>query len=274
MNNLHAFEEKLKNTIAGVLSEVKVSNLSGLNEAALMKLHKGPLSNIIISLVNVFGENVSTCKSAAEKIDELKSEQIKLQQRLISLQDNQIDSVRTTVKSELSTGLKSWSEVVKKNTTQVQNSFVTSTKESVKQVLKKVSEEERRSANLMIYGLPERDGENIVKSVEEIYGSMNVQAPKEAIDCYRIGKKEDGKVRPIRLECQTRMEVDFALVHSRKLKYSAKHAEVYLAPDRTKEQRLEHSLLVKKMKDLISKDATKHYFIRNNKVCSADCVRP
>ena len=67
MNNLHAFEEKMKNTIAGVLSEVKVSNLSGLNEAALMKLHKGPLSNIIISLVNVFEENVSVCKSAAEK---------------------------------------------------------------------------------------------------------------------------------------------------------------------------------------------------------------
>ena len=68
----------MKNTIAGVLSEVKVSNLSGLNEAALMKLHKGPISN-------VFEENVSVCKSAAEKIYELKSEQINLQQRLISL---------------------------------------------------------------------------------------------------------------------------------------------------------------------------------------------
>ena len=274
MNNLHAFEEKMKNTIAGVLSEVKVSNLSGLSETGLMKLNKGPLANIIISLVNVFEENVGICKSAAEKVDELKSEQIKLQQRLISLQDNQIDSVRTTVKSELSTGLKSWSEVVKKNNTQVQNSLVTSTKESVKQVMKKVSEEERRSANLMIYGLPEHDGENIVQSVEDIYKSMNVSAPKEAIDCYRIGKKQDGKVRPIRLECQNRQEVEFALVHSRKLKYSVKHSGVYLAPDRTKEQRLEHSLLVKKMKDLISKDATKRYFIRNNKVCLTDSDKP
>ena len=79
----------MKNTIAGVLSEVKVSNLSGLDETALMKLHKGPLANIIINLANVFEENVSICKLAAEKIDELKSEQIKLQQRLISLQDNQ-----------------------------------------------------------------------------------------------------------------------------------------------------------------------------------------
>ena len=84
---------------------------------------------------------MSICKSAAEKIYELKSGQIELQQRLISLQDDQIDSVRTTVKSELSTGLKSWSEVVKRNTTQVQNSLVTSTKKSVKQVVEKFNEE-------------------------------------------------------------------------------------------------------------------------------------
>ena len=45
------------------------------------------------------------------------------------------------MKSELSTGLKSWSEVVKRNTTQVQNSLVTSTKKSVKQVVEKVNEE-------------------------------------------------------------------------------------------------------------------------------------
>ena len=64
-----------------MLSEVKVSKLSGLDEMALMKLYKGPLSNIIINLVNVFEENVNICKSAAEKIYELKSEQIKLQQR-------------------------------------------------------------------------------------------------------------------------------------------------------------------------------------------------
>ena len=102
-------------------------------------------------------------------------------------------------------------------------------------MIKKVNEEERRSANLIIYGLPERDGENIVKSIEDIYKSINVPAPREAKDSYRIGKKQDGEVRSIRLECQTRGEVEFALVHSRKLKYSVKHSGVYLSPDRTKE---------------------------------------
>ena len=54
-----------------MLSEVKVSNLSGVSETALMKLNKGPLARITTSLVNVFEVNVSICKLAAEKIDEL-----------------------------------------------------------------------------------------------------------------------------------------------------------------------------------------------------------
>ena len=49
-------------------------------------------------------------------------------------------------------GLKSWSDVVKKNSTEVQTNLLTSTKKTVKQVMEQVNEEERKSANLMIYG--------------------------------------------------------------------------------------------------------------------------
>ena len=62
----------------------------------------------------------------------------------------------------------------------------------------------RRSANLMIYGLPELNAENIGKAVDEIYDSMNVPSPRVTIDCYRIGKKQEGKVRPVRLESEPR----------------------------------------------------------------------
>ena len=44
---------------------------------------------------------------------------------------------------------------------------------------------------------------------------------------------------------------------------------VYLAPDRTKEQRRLHSGLVKQLKELIKLDNSKRYFIRDNKV---NCV--
>ena len=264
----------MKDTFSKALSEAKVSTLSELNETVLMRLNKNQLANTIISLVNVFDENISTCKSAAEKIDELKSEQIELQKKCLGLQSDQLDTVKTTVKSELEIGFNSWSDVVKKNTSQVQNNILTTTKKSVKQVIEKVNEEERRSCNLMIYGLPELVGEDIGTAVDEVYRSMNVSPLRTAIDCYRMGKKQEGKIRPIRLECENRGDVEFALIHSKRLKDSTNHSRVYLAPDRTKEQRQEHSLLVKKMKDLINTDPAKHYFIRNNKVCSAATDKP
>lgn len=267
-------EELMKKTLSEVLTEVKVSELSELREESLLKLHKKPLANIIISLVNAFEMNLSICKSAAEKIDELKSEQIELQKNLIGIQNNQIESVKATVKSEMNNGLKSWSDVVKNNTSQVQSNLLTTTEKTVKQVMEKVNEEERKSANLMIYGLSEVDNENLGTAVDEVFKAMSVPPPRVTFDCYRVGRKQQGKTRPIRLECQNRGDVDFALVHSRRLKNSARHSRVYLAPDRSKEQRLEHSLLVKQMKELISKDATKHYFIRNNRVCSADRDKP
>ena len=270
VHRLHTFEEKMKTLFSTVFTEAKVSSLSELNEAGLMKLNKNSLVNTILNLIGNFDENISMCKSAASKIDELKNEQIGLQSKLLKLQDDQMDSLKCTVKTELNNGFKSWSDVVKKNTSQIQSNFLSTTKKSVKQVIEKVNEEEKRSANLMIYGLPEVENENIGDRVESVYRSMNIPAPRTNVDVYRIGKKQEGRTRPIRVECQNSGDVDFALVHSRRLKSSENHSTVYLAPDRSKEQRLEHSALVRRMKDLISSDPTKHYFIRVNKVCSVD----
>ena len=46
--------------------------------------------------------------------------------------------------------------------------------------------------------------------------------------------------------------------------------KVYLAPDRTKEEQLAHAQLAKEIKEPISNDPSKNYFIRNNKINCAD----
>ena len=63
--------------------------------------------------------------------------------------------------------------------------------------------------------------------------------------------------------------MDTILKNAHKLKAHAELKTVYLSPDRTKEQRLAHGKLVKKMKELISRDSSKHYFIRD---CKVNCV--
>ena len=65
------------------MSEVNVPSLSEMDPPVLMRKNKETLANMILSLVTVFDENVRICKSAAEKIDELKSDQICLQNKLL-----------------------------------------------------------------------------------------------------------------------------------------------------------------------------------------------
>ena len=112
---------------------------------------------MIVNLVHVFEQNMNLCKVAAERIDELKTEQIDQQRKLIAIQNSQMNSVQTAVTSGLKQEMRSWSDIVKKNNSQMQNDQLSITKKSVQQVIRNVNEEERRSKNLMIYGLEENE---------------------------------------------------------------------------------------------------------------------
>ena len=54
-----------------------------------------------------------------------------------------------------------------------------------------------------------------------------------AYEADRIGKKEQGKNRPIKVELGSANDVDFVLGHARNLKDSDKFKNVFLGPDRT-----------------------------------------
>ena len=256
----------MKSEIQKVLKAVNVSTTSELNETVMMqKLNKNPLAKFVETLTNLIEKNIELCKSAAGKIDQLKSEKIADQKLLIEIQQGQINSVQDTVKSEM----KTWADIAKKNTNQRSGKQLT--ENSVKQAVRIVHEEERRSKNLMIYGYPETENEvdlEIIENVNNVYQSMDCLVPK-TVDIYRMGKKEPGKTRPIKVEFTNSGDVEYALVHARKLKTS-KLNNVYLGPNRTKEEQFAHNKLVREMKLMIEKDSNKHYYIRNKKICSAD----
>ena len=84
-------------------------------------------------------------------------------------------------------------------------------------------------------------------------------------EVYGIGRKEAGKNRPIKVELACASEVDSVLMRARDLRDSKVFKHVYLGPDRTREEQLAHSKLVKEMKQMIQKDSNKQI-----KICSAD----
>ena len=106
----------MKEEISKLLNTTKVSTTSNFSVTVLEKLKKAELISAVLSLVTVCENNLDLCKSAAEKIDELKDSKISYQREIIEAKKSQLNFVQKTVKTEL----KSWSDVVKKGCSQNQ----------------------------------------------------------------------------------------------------------------------------------------------------------
>ena len=271
MDLLHTLERDMKSEVDELKKSLNVSSKSEIDTTKLNKLHKGPLMNFIVNMLGMFDKNIDLCKSAAATCDKLKSEQIELQKQLISVQNNQLSAVQQSVKAEM----KTWAEVARKTVSQ--NSVLTT--KVVKEAVKAVSEEEERSTNLIIYGtndfetpsdpdFEEEEIDNIVRSVCNLTLDNDITPKIKAIS--RIGQFNQDKSRPIKVEFNSSNTVANILKNARKLKLNSDFKSVYLSPDRTKEQRAAHSKLVKQMKDMISRDNSKHYFIRGNEIKCVD----
>ncbi|KAL5251536.1 hypothetical protein ACHWQZ_G017041 [Mnemiopsis leidyi] len=188
---LNTMEKKMTSEIQKVVKAVNASCASEVTESALMKLNKNPLAQIVTSLLGLIEQNVELCKCAAGKMDQLKSDKIADQKLLIELQQTQMNSVQETVKSEM----KSWADVVKKNSNVNQRNVKQLTENSVKQAVRAVNEEERRSKNLMIYGWQEKEKEadfEVIKAAKEVFDEVDIYPLPHILEAYRIGKKEQG----------------------------------------------------------------------------------
>jgi hypothetical protein len=197
-----------------VLKTAKVTSTTELNESTLLKLTKNPLADIILRLVNLYEKNLDTCKSAAIKMDQLKSEQLENQKKLLQIQEEKMDSVKQTVKTEL----KSWSDVVKKG---IPNKQLTA--KTVKEAVRSVSEEAKRSKCFMIYGFEEKENASVdsdpIDIAKNVYRKTCGLSPR-IMNSNRIGAKTAGKTRPVKVEVEHPALVQGILQAAHKLRNS------------------------------------------------------
>ena len=255
----------MKTELQNLFKTVNVNSSDDLNLSALSKLNKNSLANLVTGFVSLMEENVNLCKSAAAKIDELKSEQILNQKKLLDVQEKQINGVQTVIKTEM----KSWADVVKKNSKQ----STQITPNTVKQAVRTVNDEEKRSRNVMIYGLEEKEDESPEdhgSQIRSIYENIGECSPPDTVDhCYRVGNDHPGKKRPLKVLMQREVDAQFLLQNAYRLRDS-ELSSVYIGPDRSKEERIAHRKLVTEMKTMIENDSSKYYYIRGNKIRSVD----
>ena len=222
-----------------------------------------------------FGEMYHSMKSltisAATKIEGLTSNLSESQEKVIALQadlikckDEQLASVQSAVKHEVAASVKSeinsWSEVVKKNSSQ------SITPDKLKEAVKSAVIEDDRSRNFMIFGKEERANEDLSETIADILRDVN-EKPR-VIECRRVGTVNAGKSRPIKVKLSSSDAVSHVLRKARDLKTSERHRSTFISPDRSAEERKVYKTLVEQMKLKMKSEPELYHYIRGGRIIS------
>ena len=85
-----------------------------------------------------------------------------------------------------------------------------------------------------------------------------------------IGWKKGTHCRPVKVKLSSQDSVNTVLRNSRKLKGVGKFGAVFLAPDRSVEERIIHRKLVEELKSKIKTEPSKYHYIRDQKIYSVE----
>ena len=267
MIDLHKNEKNLRSSVDQILNAVNnvklknaasIQSVEKLTHAALMKLGKDALATLVEDLAKSLTTNIDLCKSAAGTLENLKTE-------LIEVQKEQLQSVKNTVKTEM----QSWSDIVKKNCSSAP------TLKNMKKVVVSAVQDDARSRNFIIHGVPEDYSEYPGDVADEVLDDMwQHKNHPDVVAANFIGarKREDGRPRPIKVTFHSNESVKLVLAKAHNLKKSTvkTYHTWFISPDRNFEEQAAHQKLVAKLKDNIKADSTKFHYIKDGKVLSVD----
>ena len=216
-------------------------------------------------------ETVNSYRTACTN---LQSQLIETQQTLISVQKELSDCkseklesmkkvVETSVADSVKEEFKSYSSVV--GNSQPATAPVISP-EALKTVVKTVVAEEDRSRNLLVFGLPDDEEEQLEERISEVLETVG-QKPK--IEVERLGKKKTStSTRPVKVRLSSSLIVHQILDNARKLRLSAKFKTVFLSPDRSIEERKVRKELITDMKAKALAEPDKKFYIKEGQIYS------
>ena len=258
-------EEEIESLFSDMFGALNCSEESDLTAEAFIEKDtpKGTLTEWLERCCDVIARSKEVMRAASNTVDKLKSAKIEDQQTIIRLQgetikkqSDELQSVHSTVQTEL----KGYSEVLKKTCTQV------ITQKNLKAVVREAVVRDDRGKNLMIYGLKEEEGEELKKKVSAVLEQLDEKPHMST--CSRVGK--EGSDKPVKITLRSSGAVRQILVKSGRLSKVDGLKMIYLSPDRTREERDIYRKLTQDMKQQMKDTPERYYFIRNRKVCYTD----
>ena len=88
-------------------------------------------------------------------------------------------------------------------------------------------------------------------------------------DCKRIGVAESSRTRRLKLTFSSKSTALELLVKSKNLKDDDQYGNIFIAPDRTREERVEHRKLVEQLKVKRAENPEKRFYIWNKSIMSS-----
>ena len=255
LNQIYELDSKCQKVLRSVLKLSRSSSLSCISEENIRKADKEDLSNVILSLVDVTESSVSILRSAAVSMEQLCSEKVKNQGKIIKLQNELIQKQETL--SSVRTESGSSSQQVMKN--------------NIKSAIKSVVQENERQQEIILFGVSE-DTSDLGETVKDIVRCVGAPAKPQVRDYCRIGLRVPEKVRPVKVTFSSKDDAKLTLQGGKNLKTSEKYGKVFIAPNRTPEERLRRKL-VQLLREKKTKDPEKQHFIYRDTVCSRDQVK-
>ena len=192
----------------------------------------------------------------------LQGDVIDAQNRALQASDKISKTVEDSVKSDFK---KSYSEAAASQNTASTGSVISP--EALKSVAKQVIVEKELSKNIMIFGLPENENEDIQKCVGKIFEEIG-EKPK--LNAVRIGKHVQSKVRPVKVTLSSSSAAQNILSRSRMLRQSDSYKTVFLSPDRTVEERIKHRELVLQLKEKTVSEPNRRHYIKEGAIVSVN----
>jgi len=264
------------------VKQCKVDCVQELNHESVNKIgNKGDLAAKFLQAMQLIERQHNMIINQRVHVSQYQSRMIQLQDQVIKLQEQLLSAkeglskaiefnehLKTEffegVQKEVSSVKQSFSDVVKSGS--IENSAAIST-ESIKSVAKQIALEEELGRNIMVFGLCEEVNEEINTKVAEVLESLG---EKPRVEACRIGKKSPSAARPVKVSFSSSSIVQQILKKSSKLCGTERFKRVFLAPDRTAEERAQRKELVLELKRRAGIEKDKKLFIRGEKICSLE----
>ena len=277
--NFPAVEQDGKNFMSELFKQSNVHSVGGAKQENMMRIgNKDVLAKKLVEALALIERQNMLIINQRVHVSAYEQDIIKLQNDVINAQRKAMDQfkidmtrqVSKTVADTVQSGLtKSYSEAVKSFSTC--STGTTVSKETIKTVAQQVVIEEELSKNLMVFGLPENESDSDVlcEKVAEVFSYLD---EKPNVKTNRVGKIKDSSVRPVKVTFSSATTVQRLLAKSSKLRQSTDYKTVFLAPDRTVEQRSCHRELVSELKQKRIAEPEKKHYIKEGKIYSADKI--